>query len=374
MSSLPILSSQTPNNGKIASSLSGNGAPNAEGISNGAAPFGELLAKQLAPQGRDSKADLLKKIALEDSDKLAADLSALTSQAAVEVRTDGVAIPTDFLASLLPQGKRAAMPGSQDTAGDAATSIADLSGKADARDPSAPRIPASAGGEAKPDARLASGVSSESANGREDRASSGIAPGAAFAAALQAETKTGIRSTTGKIDTAILSSVQSAPSANVIGMPNTLAAPAVQTTQATIATPVNQPQWADDFSQKVTWLATQRTQSAELHLNPAQLGPLEVSLKLNGDHATVQFTSAHAAVRDAIEQSIPRLRDMLADSGISLGNTTVSDQAPREQQKQGQASGVNGNRNTDDSLESDTTVIQATTRLSRHDGVVDTFA
>jgi flagellar hook-length control protein FliK len=136
---------------------------------------------------------------------------------------------------------------------------------------------------------------------------------------------------------------------------------------------LHQPQWADDFSQKVTWIATQRSQSAELHLNPAQLGPLEVSLKLNGDQATLQFTSAHAAVREAIEQSIPRLRDMLADSGISLGNTTVSDQAPREQQQRGQAGGTNGGGQTDNTAESDTAQMQTTALPSRHNGMVDTF-
>lgn len=371
MSSLPILSSQTPNNGKIESGKSGKNALHAEDISNGAAPFGELLAKQLSPQGRDIKSDLLKTLALSDSETSAADLNGLTEQ----LRTDGIAIPADLLASLQQKDLRIARAG---TTTEETTTIAALRGEAEALDPATKRIASDVEGETKPDAQLASDKTGKQIDVREERAAkAGSAPDTAFAAALQAEKKTAISAATAKIDTAIQPLQSSQPSnTSSIGMPNAISAtPVAQAaaTQATISTPLNQPQWADDFSQKVTWVATQRSQSAQLHLNPAQLGPLEVSLKLNGDQATMQFTSAHAAVREAIEQSIPRLRDMLADSGISLGNTTVSDQAPREQEQRGQAGGGTGDSNTVDPIESDTVLMQTTTRLSRHDGVVDTF-
>lgn len=76
------------------------------------------------------------------------------------------------------------------------------------------------------------------------------------------------------------------------------------------------------------WLLPIKDQTAELHLNPPQPGPLDVVINVSGDQATALFTSSHAAVRDAIEQVMPKLRGMLADNGIMLGNATVSDQAP----------------------------------------------
>lgn len=96
--------------------------------------------------------------------------------------------------------------------------------------------------------------------------------------------------------------------------------------------PVTHKAWADEFSQKIVWVTTQHGQSAELHLNPPQLGPVDVLIKVEGDQATALFTSAHAVVRDAIEQALPKLREMLADNGIMLSNATVSDQSPKEQQ------------------------------------------
>ncbi len=376
MSSLPILSSQTPNNGKIAASASGNSAPTAEDIANGAAPFGELLAKQLNPQGRDAKADILKSFAQADNDKLAAELAATTIAVAGEVRTDGVAPAADFLASLLPQERRTVLAGTQEAPTDIASEMP-LSGKewnADAP-PTARNAPAAVGDD-NAAAHIGDNAQDKKVSGREDRANGGNTTSAAFAAGMQAEDKTVVRTAAnGKTESPILQPLTANTTATAFSVPTPQTAGATHTAvaQATVSTPLHQPQWGEDFSQKVTWLATQRTQSAELHLNPAQLGPLEISLKLHGDQATLQFTSAHAAVRDAIEQSIPRLRDMLADSGISLGNTTVSDQAPREQQRD-QASGMRGNGNTDNAIETDLPLTQTTTPLRRHDGVVDTFA
>jgi flagellar hook-length control protein FliK len=65
-------------------------------------------------------------------------------------------------------------------------------------------------------------------------------------------------------------------------------------------------------------------QVAELHLNPPELGPLQITLTLSNDQASAQFVSQHAAVREAIETAMPRLREMLAEGGITLGNANVS--------------------------------------------------
>lgn len=141
-----------------------------------------------------------------------------------------------------------------------------------------------------------------------------------------------------------------------------------------ISTPVNQPAWGDEFGQKITWMATQRNQTAELHLNPPQLGPLDVVLKMNGDQASALFTSPHAAVREAIEQAMPKLREILADNGIMLGNATVSDQPARNDRD-------NSPRNTQERASIQDSATEAAglpevriSGISRHNGMVDTFA
>ncbi len=101
---------------------------------------------------------------------------------------------------------------------------------------------------------------------------------------------------------------------------------------AQIAVPVQSPDWNAALGQRVIWMAGQQHQVAQLQLNPPNLGPLEIQLNIHKGEASAVFLSAHAPVRDAIENAIPKLREMLADSGISLGNVNVSSQdAQRDQ-------------------------------------------
>jgi len=141
-----------------------------------------------------------------------------------------------------------------------------------------------------------------------------------------------------------------------------------------INTPVANQAWADEFSQKIVWVTSQHGQSAELRLNPPQLGPLEVLIKVNGDQATALFTSSHAVVRDAIEQAMPKLREMLADNGIMLGNATVSDQSPREQQTR-QTAQQQRREGGQVQMDQDTLGVGTQVRYGHHhQGSVDTFA
>ncbi|HJW02108.1 MAG TPA: flagellar hook-length control protein FliK [Azospira sp.] len=110
----------------------------------------------------------------------------------------------------------------------------------------------------------------------------------------------------------------------------------VATTKAEIQvqTPVRDANWGNEVGQKIVWMANQDKQTAQLTLNPPQLGPLEVSLKINGDQATAVFVSAHAEVREAIEAALPRLREMMGAAGLELGQANVSSQSFQQQSEQ----------------------------------------
>lgn len=147
----------------------------------------------------------------------------------------------------------------------------------------------------------------------------------------------------------------------------------------TIAAPLGSTGWADEFSQKISWVATQQNQVAELHLNPPNLGPLDVVLKISDNQATALFTSPHGAVREAVENALPKLREILADNGIMLGNTTVSDQSPRDRSMDGfmnQDSGTAAQHRSATAPESAGLLPAAAQTVSarRHNGMVDTFA
>ena len=148
----------------------------------------------------------------------------------------------------------------------------------------------------------------------------------------------------------------------------------------TINSPLGTDQWSNEFSQKIVWMCTQQNQIAELHLNPADLGPLNVTLKISNDQLTAQFTSPHIAVREAIESAMPKLREVLADNGIMLNNASVSDQSPRDRGAEGytnQDSRAIKQPETPVNTGNDKSFTNIPTPLSpsrRHHGILDTFA
>jgi flagellar hook-length control protein FliK len=105
-------------------------------------------------------------------------------------------------------------------------------------------------------------------------------------------------------------------------MANTPAARAIMATP--IAVPVDPQNGFDDgFGARLVWMAEQRLGHAEIRLNPEHLGPIEVRVQVDGTQVSAEFQSGHAGVRQAIEASLPRLRDMLGQQGLQLGQTDV---------------------------------------------------
>ena len=116
--------------------------------------------------------------------------------------------------------------------------------------------------------------------------------------------------------------------ANLASQP---AATAQRDVPLTVQTHVRDQTWSSDFAQKVVWLVNHDKQSAQLTLNPPQMGPIEISLNVDKGNASATFVSANAEVRDAIETAMPRLREMFASAGIQLGQTNVSSESFRQQ-------------------------------------------
>ena len=112
--------------------------------------------------------------------------------------------------------------------------------------------------------------------------------------------------------------------------------PAAALVELALPTRLGDPGWQEGLSGRVSMMVNQRIGVATIRMNPPELGPIEVKVNLNHDQASVQFVSTAVQVRDALEQSIPRLREMLEQSGFTLVDSQVSDQSPQQQQKEQQ--------------------------------------
>ena len=98
-------------------------------------------------------------------------------------------------------------------------------------------------------------------------------------------------------------------------------------------TPLQQhAQWSEEMGQQVKWLVTQKMQSAEMKLNPAHLGAVEVRVTVQNDQVNLHFSTPHVQVKDSLEDSLPRLREIFQESGLNLADVDVSQQdTPRHQ-------------------------------------------
>ncbi|MCF6202304.1 MAG: flagellar hook-length control protein FliK [Methylococcaceae bacterium] len=84
------------------------------------------------------------------------------------------------------------------------------------------------------------------------------------------------------------------------------------------------PEWNKEMGERVIWMHKQEIPSAELRLNPKHLGPVTIKIDVTQDQATVAFTAQHAVVKEAIEASLPKLREMLSAQQLNLVDVNVS--------------------------------------------------
>ncbi|AOD15083.1 flagellar hook-length control protein FliK [Xanthomonas fragariae] len=125
----------------------------------------------------------------------------------------------------------------------------------------------------------------------------------------------------------------------------------------------------DAIGARMSWLADQKIGHAHIKVTPNEMGPVEVRLHLDGDKVNASFTSANADVRQALEQSLPRLREMLGQNGFQLGQADVG------QQQQSQSGNRNGGGTDGNGLSlDDSPPVGIPSVVLRQRGLLDAYA
>jgi len=121
-----------------------------------------------------------------------------------------------------------------------------------------------------------------------------------------------------------------------------------------LATPVNAPDFAQALGLQLSVLTKDGVQQAELHLNPAEMGPVSVQIVMDGTQARIDFGADVAATRSAIEAGLPELASALRDAGFTLAGGGVSQHSSPRGDGGGQPDGRSPqharHRVTDDSV------------------------
>ncbi|EHF5426793.1 flagellar hook length control protein FliK [Salmonella enterica subsp. enterica serovar Typhi] len=144
-----------------------------------------------------------------------------------------------------------------------------------------------------------------------------------------------------------------------------------------LSAPLGSHEWQQTFSQQVMLFTRQGQQSAQLRLHPEELGQVHISLKLDDNQAQLQMVSPHSHVRAALEAALPMLRTQLAESGIQLGQSSISSESFAGQQQSSSQQQSARAQHTDAFGAEDDIALAAPASLqaaARGNGAVDIFA
>lgn len=109
--------------------------------------------------------------------------------------------------------------------------------------------------------------------------------------------------------------------------------PSTTVAQARVNTPFGKSGWTQAVAQQVMVMVKDKVQIISLALNPPNLGPLQVVVKIENQVANVQFSSAAPEVQQALREGLPVLQDMLGQAGVALGQADIGNRQPQRGQK-----------------------------------------
>lgn len=362
----------TPQVSKLANTLVSPAPPaRTDDVTSSSAPFDQVLSREVTDRSKQAeatrqaaKSSSKSETAKDPSDAKAATEGKQTAGSKVDEvdntddadkadnadkSTDVAQAPSDMLAlvadlALLKTARaESAAAGPSNAAGSPATALTSVS---------VPGAAAKQAGKGKTDAALealagarqpADGASAGIAANRESGNTNGMvgiavkdaqANGAtAMAAAASAATSTtdfasAMKDSLSSVNAAAqqAQALQSAANQGVQQSVQQLAGAAER-----LAPPVGTSAWDQALGQKVVWMVAGEQQSASLTLNPPDLGPLKVVLNVSNAQATATFSAAQPEVRQALEAALPKLREMLGEAGIQLGQASVNSGAPNQQ-------------------------------------------
>lgn len=103
--------------------------------------------------------------------------------------------------------------------------------------------------------------------------------------------------------------------------------------------PVRHPEFGQAVGERLVWMVRHESQEARIRLDPPSLGPLEISVSVKDDQASVMIHANHAVTRELLEAEVPRLRAMLGEQGFAQTDVNVARDDSAQQQGEDRPAG-----------------------------------
>ncbi len=97
-----------------------------------------------------------------------------------------------------------------------------------------------------------------------------------------------------------------------------------------IVVPFNSPQWGNELASRVVTMSREQWSQAEIRVTPDELGPIEITLRFDGEKVHAHFGAVTPEAREALTSNMHRLRELLSSEGLNLGQSFVGQQGSGE--------------------------------------------
>ncbi|WP_444994868.1 flagellar hook-length control protein FliK [Aliikangiella sp. IMCC44359] len=163
------------------------------------------------------------------------------------------------------------------------------------------------------------------------------------------------------------------PIANELHLTSELNAPQKLTPTSEFVSPLSVKQsFTPNLAMRVQWMFNQALAGAEILMDPPEMGPLSVKVQQTNGETNILFQVSNTATKDLLDENLSKLKEMLAESGVNIGEATV-EQHERQAQSQSESSNVNQNsadtKGDGSNEDEEGTIVSATT-----DRLVDLYS
>jgi flagellar hook-length control protein FliK len=104
--------------------------------------------------------------------------------------------------------------------------------------------------------------------------------------------------------------------------------------------------FSDAVKDKVMLMISQKLQQFDITLDPPELGNMQVRVNLQGEQATVNFVVQNQQAKESIEQNMHKLKDLLAEQGVDVGDANVEQQSQQSDTEGNKNESAKGNTNS----------------------------
>ncbi len=101
-----------------------------------------------------------------------------------------------------------------------------------------------------------------------------------------------------------------------------------------LSTPIYKPEWVDQFHGRIRWLVDQQVSSAQVIIDPPELGPMQVDIARAADNSTqITFTVNNLAIKELLDANMSRFKSGLASGENQSVQVDVRQQHQQQQEQ-----------------------------------------